>query len=185
MAVEQKRMTYSEFEQFIAAPENDARRFELVDGQLVEADTSQLRGRLCARVAGLIYTFDRQASLGRYAVKCYHKMPDDDYNALRPDVSFTSNARTEPINKEGPVQHMPDLAVEIKGWDTSIIGMRKRAAYYIANGARMVWLVYPDKHFIEIYQPGVELQILTENDTIDGGDVLPGFTLPVREVFDV
>ena len=158
MAVEQKRMTYSEFEQFIAAPENDARRFELVDGQLVEADTSQLRGRLCARVAGLIYTFDRQASLGRYAVKCY---------------------------KEGPVQHMPDLAVEIKGWDTSIIGMRKRAAYYIANGARMVWLVYPDKHFIEIYQPGVELQILTENDTIDGGDVLPGFTLPVREVFDV
>lgn len=101
-----------------------------------------------------------------------------------PDVAFTSNERGI-ILETGAIPHMPDLAVEIKSPNDSYIGLRDKAAYYLANGARMVWLVYPDKQMVEIYQPDVDIQILTGSDTIDGGDVLPGFTLAVRDVFDV
>ncbi len=63
--------------------------------------------------------------------------------------------------------------------------MREKAAYYIANGSRMVWLLYPEKRLIEIFQPAADIQILTEADTLNGGDVLPGFMLPVRDAFAV
>lgn len=60
--------------------------------------------------------------------------------------------------------------------------MREKADYYLANGVRLVWLVYPEKHLVVVHTPDTE-DILTENDTLDGGDVLPGFKLPVRDIF--
>ncbi len=62
--------------------------------------------------------------------------------------------------------------------------MRAKAEYYLAHGARIVWLVYPKKHLIEVCTKD-DAQILDENDELDGGDVLPGFKLSVREVFDI
>jgi Uma2 family endonuclease len=61
--------------------------------------------------------------------------------------------------------------------------MRDTAAYYLANGSRLVWLVYPNYRLIEVYRPDADIVILGEEDTLTGGDVLPGFELPVREVF--
>jgi hypothetical protein len=61
--------------------------------------------------------------------------------------------------------------------------MRETAAYYLANGARMVWLVYPEQRLVEVYHADADIQILTENDAIEGGALLPGFILPVVEVF--
>ena len=185
MAVGQKRMTYSEFEQFIAAPENRDRRFELINGEVVEVSPTEEHGAIAARITIRIGVFVEQHNLGRVTIEPRHKMPEDDQNAYLPDVAFTNRETALPTVKRGAVPRMPDLAVEVKSPDDSYRGMRDKAAYYIANGARMVWLVYPDKQIVEIYQPGVDLEILTENDSIDGGDVLPGFTLPVREVFDV
>ena len=78
---------------------------------------------------------------------------------------------------------MPDLAIEIKSPDDTIQEMRDTAAYYLANGSRLVWLVYPNYRLIEVYRLGADIQILGEEDTLTGGDVLPGFELPVREVF--
>lgn len=185
MAVGQKRMTYGEFEQFIAAPENHDRRFELINGEIVEVSPTEEHATLAARISGEIYADLKQHPIGRVGVEPRHKMPEDNHHALLPDVAFTSHERALPIVKRAAVPQLPDLAVEIKLPDDSYMGKRDKAAYYLANGARMVWLVYPEKQFIEVYPPAVDLHVLMSEDTINGGDVLPGFTLPVRDVFDV
>jgi Uma2 family endonuclease len=61
--------------------------------------------------------------------------------------------------------------------------MRERAAYYLAHGARLVWLLYPAKGLVEVYRQSADSDILTGADTLQGEEVLPGFTLPVREIF--
>ena len=78
---------------------------------------------------------------------------------------------------------MPDVAVEIKSPDDTINEMRDTAAYYLANGSRLVWLVYPNYRLIEVYRPDTDVEILGEEEILTGGDVLPGFELSVREVF--
>jgi Uma2 family endonuclease len=76
--------------------------------------------------------------------------------------------------KEGGVPEMPDLAVEIKSPDDSVRQMRDKAAYYLANGAEMVWLVFPAQRLVEVYTPDDEVQILVEGDVLTAGDLLPG-----------
>lgn len=109
-------------------------------------------------------------------------MPDDVSNAYMPDVSYVGGLE-RPMVKQGAAPYMPDLAVEVKSPDDTYIRMREKAAYYLAHGARMVWPVYPEKQIVEVYQPEVDIQILTAGDTIAGGDVLPGFTLAVSDIF--
>ena len=48
----------------------------------------------------------------------------------------------------------------------------------------MVWLIYPEQRMVEVYTPDGDVEILFEGDMIDGGEVLPGFSMPVTEVFD-
>lgn len=78
---------------------------------------------------------------------------------------------------------MPDLAVEIQSPDDRPMSLRKKAAYYIANGTRLVWLVLLEKRQVEVYRPGEKVVGLTEDDTLDGGDVLPRFSVLVRDIF--
>lgn len=63
--------------------------------------------------------------------------------------------------------------------------MRARAAYYLEHGARLVWLLYPAKSLVEVYRQGADSDLFTSDDTLQGAEVLPGFTLPVREIFAV
>ena len=89
----------------------------------------------------------------------------------------------QPIVGKGAVTHIADLAVEIKSPDDTYTELRSKAAYYLANGSEMVWLVYPEKLMVEVYRKGSDVDILLESDTIDGGNLLPGFALPVRDIF--
>jgi Uma2 family endonuclease len=78
---------------------------------------------------------------------------------------------------------MPDLAIEIKSPSDTVRLMREKAAYYLATGARQVWLVYPAQRIVEVYNLEADVEILMVGDTLTGGKLLPGFSLPVVEVF--
>jgi Uma2 family endonuclease len=62
--------------------------------------------------------------------------------------------------------------------------MRDKARYYLANGVRLVWLVFPEQKVVEVYTPDDEY-VVGENEALNGGDVLPGFTLAVSSIFDL
>ena len=170
-----------EFKQFLQHPTNKERRFELINGEIVErGELSMERGLILGNLATALHQYVQQNRLGRAGVSIDYCVPDDPYNYRTIDVSFRS-AR-DPIVTRGCVQGMPDFAAEIKTLDMAVAELREKARYYLANGTRMVWLVLPEQRIIEVYTPDDE-RILGENDTLSGGDVLPGFSLPVRDVF--
>lgn len=87
-----------------------------------------------------------------------------------------------PLVTEGAVLQMPDLVIEIKSPSDSELKLRKKALYYLENGTQIVWLVFPRKKQIEVHTIE-EINILSINDSLDGGDALPRFTLALEDVF--
>jgi Uma2 family endonuclease len=89
-----------------------------------------------------------------------------------PDVSFVSWA------------HFPDLAVEVLSKGNTGAEMRRKLGEYFWAGCRLVWYVVPDERAVRVYASPTSMRELGEDDTIDGGAVLPGFRLALREWFD-
>jgi len=176
-----KPVTVDDFERFIAQPENVHRLFELIDGEISEKVPTQLHGLIAGLIATFLNLFVLKNPLGWVMVEARYRLPDDDENDYIPDVSFISKAKGALVEK-GAAAYMPDLAVEIKSPDDTLPEMRKKAAYYLAHGSRLVWLVYTEKRLVIVLTADSE-DILSESDTLDGGDLLPGFALPVRDIF--
>lgn len=181
MAVEKQLMTADEFEEWTERPENRDRLFELINGEIVEKVPTEEHGESGGVLHGELYIYLKQHPIGRAGFEIRHRVPGDDYNSLLPDISVRTNL-ARPAVKQGPVWEMPALAIEIKSARDSLKSLREKAHYYLANGSRMVWLVIPAKRLVEVYTPNEHL-ILTDTDTLDGGDVLPGFSLSVRDIF--
>jgi Uma2 family endonuclease len=182
MVVEKKLYTVDEYEEFIALPENRNRHFELFNGEINEMSPTMEHGFTGGTLITELGIWNRQHPVGRVLTETTYQMPGDEYHAPIPDVSFIVGLDT-PIVRKGNVPRMPDLAVEVKSPTNTYLEQREKAAYYIANGCRLVWLVFPAKRLIEVYRPNMDVEILTDEDTLDGYDVLPGFQLAVRDVF--
>jgi Uma2 family endonuclease len=180
MAIEQQRLyTVEEFETIAETPQNRDRLLELVNGEIIEKVPTQEHGLYAGNIFGPLWNY-AQAHGGRVVMEVRYRSPKDRHNARIPDVSYTVG--DEELVTKGSVPHMPALAVEIKSPDDALKKMREKARYYVENGTQLVWLVIPERHIVEVYTPDDE-QILDENDALDGLTVLPGFSLPVREVF--
>jgi Uma2 family endonuclease len=176
-----QQYTVEEFERLYLSPEKNNHLFELIDGKVHEKIPTQQHGLIASNINLALALFARQHKSGRPGVEVRHQSPEDKHNSRLPDVSFTCT-RT-PLVDQGSVIGMPDLAVEIKSPTDTIMEMRETAAYYLANGSRLVWLIYPNYRLIEVYRPDADVEILGEENSLTGGDLLPGFELPVREIF--
>ncbi|MBI1258736.1 MAG: hypothetical protein GC204_14805 [Chloroflexi bacterium] len=182
MVAERKLHTVADFEIFITQSENQGRLFELIDGEIVEKMPTEEHGVLAARFAMRFGLFVEDHDLGWVAVEARYRAAGDTKNDRLPDVSFTSKSRKLPLVTQGVVPQLPDLAIEIQSPDDKVKDMRAKVDYYLANGVRMVLLVYPRQRLIEVCTLD-DIVYLTENDTFDGGDVLPGFTLLLKLIF--
>ncbi len=103
-----------------------------------------------------------------------------------PDVSFVSWDRLPGgrVPREPIPDLVPDLAVEILSEGNTAAEMKRKVAEYFAADARLVWLVYPDARAVEVFKaPGRSVR-LGVTGTLEGGKVLPGFALSVRERFE-
>lgn len=176
-----ERITASEFDAFLAEPENANRRFELILGEIVEKMPTQPQAYLVARVSGFISGYLRQNPIGYGLVKAGYRIPQDTENYLIPDLSFVTKERGALV-RSGPAPYMPDLAVEAQSEGQSDKFMLDKAQLYLKLGTRMVWIIYSTREIIEVLTPA-DRQLLTINDTLVGGDVLPGFSVAVRDLF--
>jgi len=104
------------------------------------------------------------------------------HKARQPDVGFISKARAPKLPKKFDIA--PDLAVEVVSPDEDVL---KKTNEYFRAGTRLVWAVYTDEKRVYVFRPTesgeAHMQTLDLDDTLDGGDVLPGFSLPVRDIF--
>lgn len=167
------------------ADAHEDRLFELVDGVMVEKATAFMESVLAVYLAELIGAFVRARNLGLVAGESgmLRILP----NLIRiPDVSFVAWARIPggrmPKAKVPPLA--PDLAVEVLSESNTRAEMVRKRGEYFAAGGRLVWIVDPEPRTVEVYRPGGgEPTRLTESDTLTGEDVLPGFSLPLRDLF--
>lgn len=181
MAVEHKLVTHETFEAFLATHTDGL--YELVNGEIVEKVPTQEHAKIAGIILGELYAYvknhpEMAAHLGP---EVRYRPVGDVLNDRIPDVSLQFSDR--PPVRRGAVPGLPDLAVEIKSPDDTFIAMRDKAMYYIEHGCAMVWLIYPEKRLVEVYTPGHDVDLLLPGETLSGGDVLPGFVLPVAVIF--
>jgi Uma2 family endonuclease len=183
-------LTVADFERFADAPENTDRRFELIHGEIIEKVPTEEHAVIAGNIHAYLWNFNKQHQLGgRVGVEPRHKIPGDDHNARLPDVAYTSAARALPVTRSGSVPQMPDLCVEVASPDDTPRLLREKAFYYLSNGAVLVWLAYPGVRRVEVCTRNADgaMAILTvgADGTLDGGALLPGFTLPVADIFEL
>ena len=102
-----------------------------------------------------------------------------------PDVGFIS-AEKLPLGTRvtSYAEVVPELVVEIASPSDTLREMNDRAHMWLRYGVEMVVVTYPDNRTLDVYRQDGPTITLGEDDTLDGAPVLPGFTLPVREVFE-
>ncbi|MBA4065132.1 MAG: Uma2 family endonuclease [Isosphaera sp.] len=164
------------------------RLVELVDGILVEKPMGQREGFVAASLIALLWTHVRAHRLGVVGA------PD---TLLRlapgtqrlPDVSFTAwaNLPSADAHLQRVGRYAPDLAVEILSPTNRPAEIDRKRREYFAAGTKLVWEVDPEDRTVAVYadprRPDL-MTLLRETDTLDGGTVLPGFALPLAELFD-
>lgn len=169
------------FEAFIRLPENASRRFELLDGEIVEKMPTQLHGYIIQLLSGFLFVFLRENRIGHALIEARYRLPGDDTTTFIPDLSFITHARG-PLVRSGAAPYLPDLAVEVQSEGQSDRFMLDKALRYLAGGTQMVWLIYPERMLIETLT-ATDRHLLTRDDTLTGGVLLPGFSVSVRDLF--
>ena len=157
---------------------------ELIDGVLVEKAMGWYESRLAIVIAYFIESFLDDHDLGVVAGE--HGLLRLFPNQVRiPDVSFISWEQF-PDRKlpADPIPGLyPNLAVEVLSQSNTEKEMRRKLREYFAAGTQLVWLVDPKARTVRVYTSPRKSKLVREDQTLDGGDVLPGFQLPLRKLF--
>ena len=138
-----------------------------------------------ARIARILGNFVEAQGLGEIVVGDSGFVLDREEQTLRgPDVAFISRER---IPAEGLPddwwEGAPDLAVEIVSRTQTAHDLARKALEYLQAGTKMVWVVDPESKTVAVYTPPNHIRVLREDETLDGGEVLPNFQIRVGDLF--
>jgi len=179
LAPEKIRITQVEFNRLLTQPEYQDRRLELWDGEIIETMPKLRHAFAQNLLARLFGNYFASNPIGLSFTELQIDLADEDYAPV-PDVSVVLNTQGK-LNWDENLPFMPVLVVEIQSRDQSDRFMREKGDWYIAHGCRMVIIVYL-KPIVEVQTP-TERKLLTIDDTLDGGDVLPGFSVAVATLY--
>jgi Uma2 family endonuclease len=160
---------------------------ELVNGILVEKVMATHEASVAAALIGFIAIFQRETKqklgipLG--ADGLLRLFPG---RVRAPDVSFLlkKSLPKGKLPKEAIASLAPDLAVEVLSESNSEEEMQLKMREYFQAGSKLVWLVDPKTRTVRVYTSPRKSVLLTEDESVDGGKVLPGFSLSIREWFE-
>ena len=160
---------------------------ELIRGVLCETVSVGIEhGEIAFNLGGEIRAFVRPRQLGRvFGSDAGIRIERDPDTVREPDVAFIPADRLPlDVRVTGYSEVVPALVAEIVSPSDSHREVYDKARMWLGHGVDLVWVVFPDTRTIDVHQNGSPVVTLTEDDTLDGGTVLPGFSLPVREVFE-
>jgi Uma2 family endonuclease len=157
---------------------------ELVDGVLVEKAMGYEASVLAMYIGAILTAFVQPKRLG--LVSGADGMMRLFPGLVRiPDVAFASWSRfpKRKIPREPIPSLVPDLAVEVLSQSNTAAEMTRKVGEYFAAGVLLVWIVDPLQRIVTVFTAPDEFTILTDNQELDGGNVLPGFQLKLAELF--
>lgn len=187
MAVIERPYSAEDLLKLSAAPEYDEQRLELSDGELIiMAPASAKHGVVAMRLGRFVDTFVDNGKLGYVTAAetgyILFKSPNGRDTVRAPDVGFIALDHLPEGLPDGYVPVAPDLAIEVVSPNDSASDLQKKVNQYLRAGTKLVWIAYPDTRAVMVFTAEGS-HTLDENAALDGGDVLPGFTLPIKSIF--
>lgn len=173
-------------EEFALLPEDELDRYELVRGELRAMPPPTFEhGGVSTNVIIPLGHYVRQHGLGFVVSEVNFLLGKDPDQVRRADVAFVRADRIPPENERDRAQYQgaPDLAIEIVSPSDSFGAVDRKAREWLGAGARAVWVLQLKSRSVTLYRPGDEPLTLGLGDVLEGGDVVPGFSVPVRELF--
>lgn len=167
---------------------DDPPLFEIIDGKIVELPPmSSYAVRIASNLAKAIAVQTQLTPVGEAVVEQIFNLRLSLDRNRRPDVAFVSYERwpqDRPQPMEGDIWDVvPDLMVEIISPSDKAEELLTKIREYFEAGARQVWAIYPRERLAYLYDSLVKLRIITDKEDLTGGDVIPGFQLPLASLF--
>ena len=163
---------------------DDGYRYELVRGELTEKmpPPGDGHGDVSGRFVIALGRYSEDNDYGVIRDNAGFQLESDPDTVRAPDVAWISPGRIEGFSP-GYRFIVPDLAVEIKSPTDTPRMVEERAQMWLDFGSREVWYGDPEQTTLTRYRPGQPPEILGEDDVLDGGDLLPGFSIEVWRLF--
>jgi Uma2 family endonuclease len=161
-------------------------RYELIDGELRQmSPASHDHGDMAMNIGSRIAQFVRENKLGKaYAAETGFILRRNPDTVRAPDAAYISHARLAQVRPgKGFFPGAPDLAVEVISPSDSYEEVEAKVLDWLEAGTRMVIVVNPRLRNVSVYRGRSDIRILSEHDTLDGSDVLPGWSVKVAEIF--
>lgn len=176
MVVQSHSLTAEQFDQFLARPENADKHFEFIAGEIVEVPSNTRSSEISVTIASYFRMHLIQNRLAGHVTgeAGLYQIGAERY---APDVAFKRAPTTTAFVDPQP----PELAVEVVSPSDDARLLSIKISNYLAAGTT-VWVIYPEDKRVVVHIPGQGAQILTTEDTLTF-DGLPGFTLPIRNIF--
>src|SRR5262249_12301026 len=163
---------------------HEKRHYELVDGVLVEKIMSAPQSCITFVLSHRLGAYLDQHDFG------FAMLPDVPTPLLKglvrmPDLSFVSWGRmpSREYSATAIAGVVPNLAVEVLSEGNTPAEIKRKLKEYFLAGVELAWVVDPFKRTVAVHTARDGVRTLTEEGGLDGGSVLPGFTLPVKDLF--
>ncbi len=164
---------------------DDGKHYELVRGMLICMSPSSIRpSSISGRVMVRVGSFVDQHHLGEYGTaEGGFKLASNPDTVRAPDVWFIRAERIPPDGlPEGFFPGAPDLAVEVLSPSDRPLEVMEKVRDYLDAGTRLVWVIDPEPGASAVFRADGSVTFLSDDGVLDGEDVLPGFSLPLRDV---
>jgi Uma2 family endonuclease len=162
----------------------DGHKYELLEGDLITSPIHLNHGRLCVRIGSMLLAHVETHDLGDvFDSSTGFRLSDD--LLLSPDVAFVSKARMKSLaprlDKFFP--GAPDLVVEVLSPSDRMTQINRKLEHYLEHGTKLAWLINWQKEQVHIYTPDGLESLTDPDDTLGGGQILPGFKCKLRRLF--
>ncbi len=175
--------TLLNLEQFDQLPVVEGVLYELDEGEVATMTEPMPRHNFVRdNIAAVLRDFVHPRKLGRVCVETEYQLAPDTVRA--PDVSFILADHMRDIDLDRRIVGAPALAVEVVSPTDLAQELARKVDQYLAAGAAEVWVVYPSMHEVHVFRGGGVACVLGPDDVLESPDLLPGFSVPVAQLFE-